>query len=409
MKKFVVTGASTYGVKNMGDDAMLATMVQGLKAAHPGCDISFLARHPDADYDRVFGFKSLKNLDHDTREAAAGRIFWGMNPGDPDDHLKAMARAIAEADLLIIGGNSFMELFPNGFLKGISSYAATLATFAKFVGTPIALFGANVVDDITQETTQAHARFLAGNAIAVTMREESGKNYLTDLGIGDRNMHVLGDPAFGFDCPKQDARAILAREGIELEEGRPVIGVGFRYEYWKGGDEEFLAIGRQVSALLDELVESLCAQVLFVPNCTYTQSNKWQDDRVVHAGMMADMKHRAHARSVSQDLSVFETFALFSLLDMHVSNRRHSCIFAAMNQVPFAALAGSLQGHMPPFAADLGVPGQVAAMTDWPAVRALAHKTWTDRDTLKAAMAPRVAHLRETARQHIPTILGALA
>ena len=30
--KIVVTGASTYGVDNMGDDAMLATLIQGLKA-----------------------------------------------------------------------------------------------------------------------------------------------------------------------------------------------------------------------------------------------------------------------------------------------------------------------------------------------------------------------------------------
>ena len=77
--KFVITGASTYGVSNMGDDAMLLNLVQGLKAEYPDCSIDFLCRHPSKKYDEEFGFKSVKNLDHDSKEAAAGRFFLGMN------------------------------------------------------------------------------------------------------------------------------------------------------------------------------------------------------------------------------------------------------------------------------------------------------------------------------------------
>ena len=40
--------------------------------------------------------------------------------------------AIDQADLMIIGGNSFMEISENEFLHGVSSYSATLATL-KFV------------------------------------------------------------------------------------------------------------------------------------------------------------------------------------------------------------------------------------------------------------------------------------
>ena len=64
-KKFIVTGASTYGVDNHGDDAMLSCLIRGLKKKYKNPEIIFLARHPNKKFDNLYGFKSLKNLDHD--------------------------------------------------------------------------------------------------------------------------------------------------------------------------------------------------------------------------------------------------------------------------------------------------------------------------------------------------------
>lgn len=406
-KKIVITGASTYGVKNHGDDAMLATLVQGLKKAYPDVEITFICRHPDPDFDAVFGFRSIKNLDHDSKELARGRIFWGMNQGDPDNHLRAITEALSSADLLIIGGNCFMEIFPNGFLQGVSSYGATLATLAKFVGTPFALYGVNVVSEIKHETTQAHTRFLVGNAVSVTMRETSGKNYLSAIGVEGNQIHVLGDPAFGIVGQHIDGREVLAKEGIYVE-GRPVVGVAFRYEYWQGDESKFRLIGRQLAQVLDALVEKLDVQILFVPNCTYTEGNEWQDDRVVHNNVRDCMKHKSQAFSVNADLNVFETFSLFQLLDMHISNRRHSCIFAALNNIPFVAIDSSLIGHMKPFLQDLGVPNQLADIDDWAGVESLAEKTWKGRHSIKARMQSFTEYLRAKALTHTSRIFGVL-
>ncbi len=409
MKKFVITGASTYGVKNMGDDAMLASMVQGLKRDAPGCQITFLCRHPDADYDQAFGFTSLKNMDHDTKEAAAGRIFWGLNAGDPDAHLKAITEAITEADLLIIGGNSFMEIFPNSFLKGVSSYGATLATLARFLGTPTALYGLNVVDDIKAPTTQQHAHFMVGSAKAVTMREESGRQYLADIGVVGEHITVLGDPAFGME-PQKCVRApqeLLAADDIYLSD-KPVIGIGFRHEYWMGDEDEYAVINQALAAMLDGVVALFDAQLLFIPNCTYTLAHKWQDDRLTHREIASKMKRQDAVFCVEQDLTVFETFSLFPLASLHISNRRHSCIFAAMNDVPFLSIAGVLKGHMPPFLEELGVPDQIATVADMDGLAAKITTTWETRDQLVAAMQPNVSALAKQAKQHIPYILGKL-
>lgn len=406
MKKFVVTGASTYGVKNMGDDAMLASMVQGLKREAPDCEITFLCRHPDEEYDDAFGFKSLKNLDHDTREAAAGRFFWGMNGGDPDEHLLAMSNAIREADLLIVGGNSFMEIFPNSFLKGVSTYGATLVTLARFLGTPVALYGVNVVDDIKEPTTQQHAKFMVENSIAVTMREESGRRYLADVGVHSNNIAILGDPAFGMkpQTASRDPHQILLDDGIHLSD-RPIVGVGFRHEYWMGDEGEYDQINQTLADMLDTAIEQLGVDLLFIPNCTYTLAHKWQDDRLTHREIASKLRNSSYVHCVEQDLSVFETFSLFPLANMHLSNRRHSCIFAAMNDVPFLSVAGALKGHMPPFLEELGVPGQVGVVSNMEDLTSKVFSTWKSRADLRSVMKPNVARLAAEATKHIPFIL----
>ena len=168
--KIVITGASTYGVDNMGDDGMLATLVQGLRNHCKNPKITFLARHVDKNYDNIFGFHSIKNLDHDNKKQSEGRFFLGMNKDDRTENLHLIKEKIDEADLLIIGGNSFMEISKNNFLRGASSYSATLATLSKFCNTPYALYGVNVVEKINSEVTIQHAKFLCENATTSIMK-----------------------------------------------------------------------------------------------------------------------------------------------------------------------------------------------------------------------------------------------
>ena len=240
--KYVITGASTYGVKNMGDDAMLANMVQGIKREDLDAEITFLARHPNKDYDKLFGFKSVKNLDHDSNKDAEGRVFLGFNKDDPTENLNNIIKNIQEADLLIIGGNSFMEVSQNQFLRGVSSYATTLAILAKFCGTPYALYGLNIVDSVKETLTTQHAKFLCENAIAVTVREPQVISYLNELKIDLDNVSICGDPAFGMESVYNANKAyeILIRNNIKLNEKKKILTICYRIEYWKSQETLFL-------------------------------------------------------------------------------------------------------------------------------------------------------------------------
>lgn len=404
--KIVITGASTYGVDNMGDDGMLATLVQGLRDQCKNPEITFLARHVDKNYDDIFGFHSIKNLDHDNKKQSEGRFFFGMNKGDRTKNLYLIKEKIDEADLLIIGGNSFMELSKNNFLRGVSSYSATLATLAKFCNTPYALYGVNVVDKIKSDVTIQHAKFLCENATSVTMREESGKNYLLDLGINGKNIHVLGDPVFGMKVVKNNLRVntIIKNNKINLLD-KPTIGISFRHEYWKGTETQYFDINSKFARLLDEISDILDCQFLFIPNCTYTFGHKWQDDRLTHRDIVNHMKNKKIAFNIEEKLSVFDTFKLFNLLDIHISNRRHSCIFAAMNNVPFLTINVSLEGHLSPLLKELNVPNQLASLDDMQNLKDKILETWKNKDTLIQTIIPKINALKELSQKHVETII----
>ncbi len=404
--KIIVTGASTYGVDNMGDDAMLAGLIEGLNQNYDNPQIIFLTRHVNKTYDKIFGFSSVKNIDHDSKAESEGRFFLGMNRGDETYNLNLIKNLIDEADLLIIGGNSFMEISSNSFLRGVSSYSSTLATLAKFCGTPYSLYGVNVVDKINSDVTKQHARFLCENAIAVTMREDSGKNYLLDLGINGENIHVSGDPAYSMRVSedKVTVKHILENNKINLTD-KITIGICFRHEYWKGDETQYLAINSSLATTLDKISEELDCQFLFIPNCTYEKGHKWQDDRLAHREIVNKMKNKDIAFKIEEKLSVYNTYRLFSLLDLHVSNRRHSCIFASMNDVPFVSINVSAEGHISPLLSELNIPEQLAFIDSTNNLKEKVLETWKNKESLISKMRPLVRELSESSRKDISLLM----
>ena len=409
--KYVITGASTYGVRNMGDDAMFANMVQGLHANDPEAEIIFLARHPDVEYDKLFNIHSIKNLDHDSNEAAAGRMFFGFNSGDDQANIRNIKYHIDSADLLIIGGNSFMEISLNNFMRGVSSYSTTLAILAKYCGTPYALYGLNIVDPVKNLTTREHAKFLCENAISVTVREPEVLTYLQDMDIGLGNVEVCGDPAFGMEgkYDKDFALNLLEKHNIKLSEKKELLSISYRLEYWKNDERQFSVLADGIASLIDALVKKYNFQVLFIPNCTYTYGNKWEDDRLVNELIQSKLKTKTDIFFITDELDVYETFSIFSLTNLHISNRRHSNAFAAMHGKPFLSMSVSLATHMSALLKSLKHPELEIDLTSpieksiWKIDQVLSRKNEISRK-----LKNETTRLKKLAQQHIPKIIQKL-
>lgn len=354
--KYVIAGASTYGVDNMGDDAMLSCLVSAIREDDARNEVTFLARHPDAVFDNVYGLKSVKNLDHDSNDAAQGRIFLGFNSGDDRKNLLVIHNELSSADMLIIGGNSLMEISENTFLRGVSSYATTLATLSLFMGKRYALFGLNIVEPIKGKYVASQAKFLIQNAAIVTVREEEVLNYLREAGIETSNVVVTGDPAYGVDlerASKCDANAVLEENNISLDPSKKIISLCLREEYWKADSTTIERLEIETCKIMRHILDQTNCQILFIPNCFYDKGHPLEDDRQINRAIKIRFGIDSRVHYIEGKLNLFQTLSLFELIYLHISNRRHSNIFAALYGKPFIPVNTSLKTHISSFVRDL--------------------------------------------------------
>lgn len=403
MKRILIAGASTYGVKNLGDEAMFCNLTGGLRRQLPDCQLTFLARHPDESFDQEFGVHSIKNFEHESKAQSLGRWFWGFNPGDPGDHLTKIREELEACDLLVIGGNSFMEISESSFLRGVVSYSAMLATWAKLFQKPYVLYGV-AVHPLEGELTKQLARFLCGNAEVVTVREYCSKDELVKAGVDEGNLRVLSDPAFGLEpnWDRDQAFRILSEENIRFT-GAPLVGIGFRHMYWKWSDSDANDYVRKMASLCDFLVQQFGVELLFIPNCTYNVDTLNEDDRVIAEAVRSSMHEVHKAHCIRGDYQLSDIMSLFPLLSLHISNRRHSCIFAALHQIPFVSMSSGHLWHFNPFLDALGIPDQVMDFTEG-SLESLQEKvceTWERKLALQRTMGGRLPSLRRQAHQHV--------
>lgn len=363
-KTFIITGGCTYGVDNHGDDAMLSCLVRGLKKKYNNPKIIFLARHPNKKFDNLYKFKSLKNLDHDHKDLAKNRFFLGMNFNDKTEHLKKISKAMSKADMLIVGGNLFMEVHKNSFLEGVSSYTATLATLARFHSVPVSLFGVNIVDEVKDQTTMDHAKFLVGISNGVSARESHVIQRLKDMKIKNlKNVKVFGDPAYGMDIKTKgifSTNSVLKKIKIKLPKDKKIFGINIRYEYFNGFKKHQLdKFFKKMSSIIDKIDNEFNPFFIFIPNCTYKQSNPWHNDVLIHKLIIKYLKNKIRYHFVKDNLSVFETLSLFKIVDFHMTNRRHSFIFSSLMNKPSILINGSWADHQIPALKELGLKEQL--------------------------------------------------
>lgn len=355
--KIVVAGASTFSVSNLGDDAMFASITQAIRRVAPNSDICLLARHPSQAFDDYFGVRSVQNLEHTTNEAAAGRIFMGLNQGDDPGILRRVFDEISEADILLLAGNLFMEVSRNDYLRGVSSYSSFLTVLAQVANTPVAVIGLNVVDSIKSDLTIQHIRHVFNTSLAIGLREESAAGHLREAGVDIDGVWVLGDPAVGLESPNNPSanQYVPIPSTLPVSSGRPIVSLCIRSEYWQAAAKPSLSNPER-----EAVVRLLSGGVRLrtVPNCTYRHGHELEDDRVAHRLLFREFIKEIEF--VEDELGVYETVELLAESQLHITNRRHSAILAGHAGTASIAIATSMGTHMSGFLAETSMTNAFA-------------------------------------------------
>jgi len=245
--KIIIAGA--FYAKNLGDYGMLRPFCDEMRGRLDDVEIIHLSRHVDPEFDRHFGVRSIRNLDHATREASQGRWYNGLNYGDDTSHLQGIRDALEGARLLVIGCGPMLSDITLDEFRGYLPYQVMLVTWAKLFSVPVMLYGVEVVPLVTKRG-EVLVKFICDNAAAITVREETSKHELARIGVDPARVNVLPDPAMALRQTGDAVagKAILAGFGVSTGK-RQLVGVVARDVYWIWDDVTFDAYEHVCQAL----------------------------------------------------------------------------------------------------------------------------------------------------------------
>ncbi len=341
-----------YGFNNLGDEAVLYSMLRALRREVPGLEITVLSNDPEATA-REYEVRAVDR--------------WSLGQ---------VAGAIRRSDLLISGGGSLLQ-----DVTGLQSllYYLGVIWIARLLGRPV-FFYAQGIGPVNSSLGRRLVGITARGARAITVRDGESARDLETMGVR-RPVEVAADPVLGLRPENVDLSAgaeILRRHGVEPGSG--VVGVSVRP--LPGGVTWEMELARAC----DELARA-GRTVVFVPM-------HHPADLVVSREIAAIMK-KPHV-IIGEKLDVPQMLSLVANLDLLVGMRLHALVFAAVGGVPPLGIVYDPKVERFLRRVDIspaGPPGRLNAK----ALAETAELFLTERKQLREKIAHRVEELRRAA------------
>lgn len=387
--RLVISGY--YGFDNIGDEAVLLSMVAALRDVCPEARITVLSNNPQKTAEH-YGVQAVNR--------------W---------QLTQVHRALAGTDLLISGGGSLLQDVTG--LKSLLYYLGVVWLALK-LGKPAAFYSQGI-GPVTSRTGRALMRRVAGRVNLITVRDVQSRRDLYEMGVTGPPVYVTSDPVLGLNgetINPQPGEELLLKAGIKSgyqakagshlnpenmpvdkytlkqEHHRPVAGLSLRE--WPGLEKESQQV---IASVGDELCRQGW-QVVFLP---FHYPADLAICRQV-AGLMKDP-----GIVLEQKINAMEMASVISRLELLIAMRLHALILAAVAGVPLVGI--SYDPKINRFLEQLGlVPAGEAACLDYPACLAAVMDILVDPAGFRANLRQAVQHLRRQARETASLVLSVI-
>ena len=348
MAKVVISGY--YGFDNLGDEAVLFSILKTLRDLRIGLRIEVLSNSPDktADIYRVTASNRWK----------LGEVY----------------RAIKDSDMLISGGGSLLQDVTG--LKSLLYYLGVIR-LARWLGKPV-FFYAQGIGPVNSKPGRLLMRWLVNKVDYITVRDKSSRQDLLDMGVTRPSIQVTADPVLGLEekfVDKSIGKGILEKVGLDLSIERRLVGVSVRE--WQG-----LTDYKRVVAEVCDKLSRVGYQVVFLPM-------HYPDDLQTSQEVQELMEQPAVV--LSERYSVVEMASLIANMDFMLGMRLHALILAAVMHVPPVAIS-----YDPKIDRFMGLLGRQAATTVdrpdydelWLAIEEIIGEPWLVREELIQEVEP---------------------
>lgn len=284
--KLVLSGY--YGFGNVGDEAILYSVILALQKHAPDIEIYVLSNTP--------------------LETAASYQVKAVNRWS----IPEIAKAIKNADGLISGGGSLFQ--DQTSLKNVSYYAAIIK-FAHLFKKPVYIY-AQGMGPISRNVNKWIIKNAFRASRIISVRDQQSKKLLQDIGI-QQPIRLVPDPVFAISlCDVRDKSADNRAEAKK-------IAVSVRD--WPG-DHSY----QQKLATAFDLLAAKGYQFLFVPmHGAY--------DYQTSQAIVGSMEHDASIAPLEHSFQ--EKMQLINQSDLLIGMRLHALIFASLGHTPFVAIS----------------------------------------------------------------------
>lgn len=278
-----------YGFDNVGDEAILFSIVHALRKWQPDVKITVLSNNPTSTA-QTYGVNAVNR--------------W---------KLKEVSQMLKQADGLISGGGSLMQ--DQTSMKSIPYYCGIIR-IAKFHKKPVFVY-AQGMGPINKGISQLLVRKTFKMVEQITVRDEASKQLLADIGVG-KSVAIVPDPVMGLD-----AQAFRSEWLAGQDVGDGYISVSVRD--WPSA----VSFKEKIAESLDLLARD-GKTIVFIPM-------HGEHDEKSSKELAALMQEKSIV--APGNLSIEEKIAVIGQSDLLIGMRLHSLIFSAIQATPFIALS----------------------------------------------------------------------
>jgi len=352
-----ITGS--YGGLNLGDEAILQSIIAQLRKDLPKLEITVFSRDAEDTKRR-----------HQVERAVP---------------VRKLSRAevtpeVERLDLLILGGGGILyDADARTYLREVQ--------LAREKRVPVFVYAIGA-GPLTHAAAQAAVREHLADVAMVTVREKSAHRVLEESGLHRDDVVVTADPALLLK-PEPLPRGVLRQEGLEGH--RRLIGMSVREPGVAAPDLDEKVYHALIANAADFMVDRYDANVVFVP-----MERSVLDTQHSHA-VIAKMLRAQRATVLKGEYSPGQILSFMGKLDFALGMRLHFLIFAAIQGTPFVALpyAGKVSG----FLEALGVPAPPLNLVNAGRLCAYLDDSWDRRRSLRTRIAETLPALQERARE----------
>jgi polysaccharide pyruvyl transferase CsaB len=278
-----------YGFHNVGDEAILFSIIQALKTQHPDVEITVLSNDPEYTK-KTYSVNAINR--------------WKF---------KEIISLMKKADGLISGGGSLLQDITG--MKSIPYYTGIIK-IAQWLNKPVFIY-AQGMGPINKSINKMITKSTLNKVSYLSVRDEDSMNLLKNIGV-TKEISLVPDPVMGLEA-QTFSNEWVAEQNFK----RPFISVSVRD--WPSEADYKL----KMAQALDELSRS-GYDIVFIP---------MHGEHDNHSSKEIAAKMEEENSIAPYDAEIQAKISIIGQSELLVGMRLHALIFSAITHTPFVALS----------------------------------------------------------------------